>query len=633
MKKLAFILIFVLSATGVYPQCATYYYDSDGDGYGGQSSQVWCGSHPSYWVSNNLDCNDGNPGINPSRPEICNSTDDNCDGAIDEGLVFTTYYLDYDHDGYGSQNSIYVCYNPGSNYVTNNTDCNDYNINIHPGAQELCSFEDENCINGGYDGVPFYTYYYDSDGDGFGSQSQQDFCSTPPSYWVTNNSDCNDGNPAINPNGTETCGGDDENCDGQFDEGIVFTTYYYDGDGDGYGGQGQQTICYTPASYWVTNNLDCDDTSPYIHPGAPEICGGADENCNGQYNEGLIFRTYYYDGDSDGYGGSATNYNCAPISPFYKITGGDCNDFNPNIHPGKQEIQGNSIDENCNGNYDEDSSQTVNASCNCGGQAQVLWYHPSCNNYNDGSMVGVTTVNSCSLTVFTIYKNGAYYSGPFYSSFSLVGLSPATYLVEVKFVEHNGNECIHTVTGTIINPPPIEVSLNGLNHFHFYGEPVVPLTGTPPGGIFIGPGINGTNFYPMIAGIGGPYEITYMYTSPGGCTNTAKQLVTVVPDGQAVMQMKVFLSSMYNTNENMNGSLTAMLTDTVEVSLAEPQAPYNIVYTSRTAISTTGDGVFDFPPSVNGNDYYIVVRHRNSIETWSKFPVTFSPLVSFDFAH
>ena len=34
--------------------------------------------------------------------ETCNSMDDDCDGAADEGLLFQIWYLDYDQDGVGS---------------------------------------------------------------------------------------------------------------------------------------------------------------------------------------------------------------------------------------------------------------------------------------------------------------------------------------------------------------------------------------------------------------------------------------------------------------------------------------------------------------------------------------------------
>jgi hypothetical protein len=32
---------------------------------------------------------------------------------------------------------------------------------------------------------------------------------------------------------------------------------------------------------------DCDDTNPLVHPGAPEICNGVDDNCSGQTDEGF----------------------------------------------------------------------------------------------------------------------------------------------------------------------------------------------------------------------------------------------------------------------------------------------------------------------------------------------------------
>ena len=55
--------------------------DQDGDGYFGSGD----------------DCNDGDAGINPGATEICNGLDDNCDGAVDEG-VEQTWYQDADGD-------------------------------------------------------------------------------------------------------------------------------------------------------------------------------------------------------------------------------------------------------------------------------------------------------------------------------------------------------------------------------------------------------------------------------------------------------------------------------------------------------------------------------------------------------
>ena len=63
----------------------------------------------------------------------------------------TTYYADADNDTYGNPAStLQSCTLPGG-YVLNNTDCNDGNAAIHPGATEVCgNTVDDNC-NGSVD--------------------------------------------------------------------------------------------------------------------------------------------------------------------------------------------------------------------------------------------------------------------------------------------------------------------------------------------------------------------------------------------------------------------------------------------------------------------------------------------------
>lgn len=102
-----------------------------------------------------------------------------------------------------------------------------------------------------------------------------------------------------------------------------------DNDGDGY----------------TTSQGDCNDNDINIHPGATEICNdGKDNDCNGYIdcNDSYCLNDAACktctDFDKDGY---YLESGCGTLV--------DCNDSNPNIHPGATEICGDGIDQDCNG--------------------------------------------------------------------------------------------------------------------------------------------------------------------------------------------------------------------------------------------------------------------------------------------
>ena len=117
---------------------ANYYFDNDGDTFGITTDAVFACEQPSGYVQADGDCNDNAFGVYPGSPEFCNGSDDDCDGSIDNGLVFLSYYADADGDTYGDiNNSESLCADPGSLFVTNDTDCDDTNALVNPAATEV----------------------------------------------------------------------------------------------------------------------------------------------------------------------------------------------------------------------------------------------------------------------------------------------------------------------------------------------------------------------------------------------------------------------------------------------------------------------------------------------------------------
>jgi hypothetical protein len=165
-------------------------------------------------------------------------------------------------------------------------DCNDADPAINPNANEVCDFIDNNC-DGKIDEGLTNTFFQDSDEDSYGSvNSSITTCSAPDGY-VTNNSDCNDADPAINPNANEVCDNLDNNCSGQIDENLSTTIYYHDNDSDGFGNANSSINSCSEQEGYVTNGSDCDDSNNVINPNAIEIKDDKDNDCDGQIDEGL----------------------------------------------------------------------------------------------------------------------------------------------------------------------------------------------------------------------------------------------------------------------------------------------------------------------------------------------------------
>ncbi len=200
--------------------------------------------------------------------------------------------------------------------------------------------------------------------------------------------DCDDSNPLVNPGMIEDpCNGIDDNCDGQIDEGGGLV-WYADNDGDGYGTNDQTIVsCDEPCDgTWVVSItsdgwLDevtwtlTDAFGVVVAEGGPygnTENGGAFTGQGNSTNTPLTFfiETQGTFGDNTpnwsitsgtgfeilaGFTAGGTEATIGNIDCVYVALGGDCNDSDPNVNPGADELPCNGIDDNCDGQIDPGS--------------------------------------------------------------------------------------------------------------------------------------------------------------------------------------------------------------------------------------------------------------------------------------
>jgi hypothetical protein len=204
--------------------------------------------------------------------------------------------------------------------------------------------------------------YLDADSDGYGAgpvlttlcadTSRAAFMGCPSGYshqgGLPATRDCNDGNGAIRPLGTELCNGIDDDCDGMTDEGVT-TPYYRDADGDGFGAGMPLSSCVPPSGY-VGNATDCDDTRASVSPSGAEICDATlrDDDCDGTANEGCACT----DGAVRACGGG-TPVRGACRSGTQNCIAGAWAPCSGNIDPGTLTETCNGLDDDCDGMTDE----------------------------------------------------------------------------------------------------------------------------------------------------------------------------------------------------------------------------------------------------------------------------------------
>ena len=207
----------------------TFWVDADGDDRGEPATDtLWCADPGDGWAANAGDCNDGDALAWTGAAEVCDGSDNDCNGLVDEAdpaVDLSTagdWYVDGDGDGVGAGAATAACSPPTADHEMSGDDCNDGDATVSPDEDEICDGKDNNCDPGGLiddaDPAAVYTasdtlYYPDLDNDGFGDADGGEARCEQPADWFVEGLDCNDGDGGVNPDAVEVCNGQDDNCD------------------------------------------------------------------------------------------------------------------------------------------------------------------------------------------------------------------------------------------------------------------------------------------------------------------------------------------------------------------------------------------------------------------------------------
>ena len=265
----------------------------------------------------------------------CDNQDNDCDGSIDESFVGGIYYCG---SGICQSSGFRSCINgqegggnctPNNHLSTSDANCNGsdddcdgrsdehygtYNVNCGRGVCQRSGVEScsagslvSTCSPGNPLGDDTDTNGQDDDCDG---QIDEDACS-----FVSN---------------TDGCNGNDDDCDGRVDEDF---SSYNDTCGQG--------ACFNSGQVTCNNGNEVSSCSPNLHLStSDDDCNSVDNDCDGRFDE-------HYQGAFEicGVGACKSNgyYICQNGSPVH-----DCSPGQPG-----EEISGNGIDDDCDGQADE----------------------------------------------------------------------------------------------------------------------------------------------------------------------------------------------------------------------------------------------------------------------------------------
>lgn len=127
-------------------------------------------------------------------------------------------------------------------------------------------------------------------------------------------------------------------------------------------------------------------------------------------------------------------------------------------------------------------------------------------------------------------------------------------------------------------------------------------------------------------------QVTIFGNAVGCATKPQVQTACIAQPSQ--ITLKILLEGYYNSANTLKPVLlnqvvsnNSLNCDSVQVSVHQAFPPYAILSTKNVMLSTNGNCVAQFIP-LNGM-YYLSVKHRNALETWTAVPIYLSTIPAF----
>ncbi len=106
------------------------------------------------------------------------------------------------------------------------------------------------------------------------------------------------------------------------------------------------------------------------------------------------------------------------------------------------------------------------------------------------------------------------------------------------------------------------------------------------------------------------------------------------------LSFNLFLEGLYLGNGKMtaapfnaDGVSPQNIADTISIELHDTSGLFMNVYTTKAILDTNGLCAINIPSSLNNNWFYLAIKHRNSIETWSANPILIANNANYNFTN